>query len=109
MYYIKNGPHEGLDYSEYQDYTRPVGLKSIQCICCLFHFACRINFQYERYICNGCYHCMQYEKANSRMLFRVVKTDEGTFRTVSSYFLTEIEKLLMENDLNDRFGWLYKH
>ena len=91
------------------DYAWRVELRSIQCISCLFHFDCRLNFQYERYICNGCYHCMQYKRANCRILFRVVKADKGTFRTMSSYFLIDIEKLLMENDLKDRFVWLCKH
>ena len=109
LYYIKIGPYESFAYSEGQDYAGRVELRSIQCICCLFHFNRRVNFHYERNICNGCYHCMQYEEASSRMLFRVLRTDKGTFRTVRSYFLIEIEKILKENDLNDRFGWLYKH
>ena len=109
LYYIKIGPYEGIDYSESQDYIASVELKSIQSICCLFHFNCRLNFQYERYICNRCYRCLQYKKAYNRMLFRVVRTDKGIFWTVSSYFLIEIEKLLMENDLNNRLGWLYMH
>ena len=109
LYYVKIGPHEGVDYSEGQDCTGHVQLRSIQCIYCLFHFNGRVNFYYERNICNGCYHCMLYEEASPRKLFRVVKTDKGTFRVVSSYFLNEIEKFLMENDLNERFGWLYKH
>ena len=33
---------------------------------------------------------------------------KGTFRTVSSYFLLEIEELLEKRDLKDRFRWLYK-
>ena len=39
---------------------------------------------------------------------RVVHTKKGTFRTVSNYFLVEIEELLSEKNLNDKFGWLYK-
>ena len=61
------------------------------------------------YICNGCYHCMQYEKANSRMLLRAVHTKKGTFRKVSDYFLIKIEELLEKRGLKDRFGWLYKY
>ena len=33
---------------------------------------------------------------------------KGTFRTVSDYFLTEIEELLEKRDLNNKFGWFYK-
>ena len=42
------------------------------------------------------------------MIFRVIQTKKGTFRTVSSYFYSEIEQLLDETELNKRFGWLYK-
>ena len=45
---------------------------------------------------------------NNRVLFRVITTKKGTFRIVSEYFLVDVEKLLQESDLNDRFGWLYK-
>ena len=107
LYYVKIGNFEGVDYPEGQDYAGKIELKSTQCICCLFYFYCRMNFQFERYICNVCFHCVQYEKANSRMLF-VVNMKKGTFRTVSDYFLVEIEELLEKRDLNNRFGWLYK-
>ena len=51
-----------------------------------------------------------YENENKSLIFRVVTIEKkGTYRTVSSYFLTEIEKLLEKNDLTNRkFGWLYK-
>ena len=108
LYYNKIGNFEGVDYSEGQDCVGDATLESTQCICCLFYFYRKRNFQYERYICNGCYQCMQYEKADSRMLFRVAHTEKRTFRTVSDYILMEIEELLLKNDFNDRFGWLYK-
>ena len=107
-YYNKIGDFKGVDYSNGQDCVGDTKLESTQCISCLFYFYQKRNFQYERYICNGCYHCMQFEQANHRMLFRVVHTKKETFRTVSEYFLVEIEELLLKNDLNDRFGWLYK-
>ena len=37
---------------------------------------------------------MKYEQVNHRMLFRVVHTKKGTFRTVSKYFLVEIEEMI---------------
>ena len=109
LYYIKIDPFKGIDYSDRQDYAGNTRLKPIQCGSCLFHFYHNLNFQYERYICSGCYHCMQYEKAsNGKMPFRVINTKKGNFRTVSSYFLVEIEELLEKRDLKHRFGWLYK-
>ena len=45
-----------------------------------------------------------YENKNNSMIFRIL-----TYRTVSSYFFTEIENLIEKNDLTNRkFGWLYK-
>ena len=42
------------------------------------------------------------------MIFRILETKKGTYRTNSSYFLHEIEELLEQSDLNERFGWLFK-
>ena len=106
--YVKINNFEGLDHSEGQGCTRDTKLESGHCGSCLFYSYRKLNFHYERYICNGCYHCLQYEKTNNRALFRVITTKKGTFRTVSKYFLVDVEKLLEESDLNDRFGWLYK-
>ena len=36
------------------------------------------------------------------------KQKKGTCQTNSSYFLHEIEELLEQADLNERFGWLFK-
>ena len=59
-----------------------------------------------------------YENESPSMIFRIltVKEEKGnneittkTYRTVSSYFFTEIEDLLEKNDLaNRKFWWLYK-
>ena len=50
-----------------------------------------------------------YEKEKNSMIFRILTIEKGTYRTVSSYFFTEIENLLEKNDLTNRkFGWLYK-
>ena len=58
--------------------------------------------------CDGCYNCLNYEKSNYQYLFRVIYTKKGAFRTVSNYFVVEVEKLLEESNLNEQFGWLYK-
>ena len=58
---------------------------------------------------DGCYRCVIYENENKSMIFRILAIGKGTYRTVSSYFFTEIENLLEKNDLTNRkFGWLYK-
>ena len=108
LYYIKIHESEGLDTSEGQDCVRDTNLKSRKCNSCHFYFYHKMNFNYIKSVCNGCYHCMQYKKENYMMIFRVLYTKIGAFRTVSDYFLVEAEKLLEESDLNERFGWLYK-
>lgn len=100
LYYIAVHESEGLDESEGQDVVRNTEPKSKQCITC--------HFRYERHVCDGCYNCIMYKKENYTMIFRVIQTKKGTFRTVSSYFYSEIEQLLDETELNKRFGWLYK-
>ena len=43
------------------------------------------------------------------MIFRILTIEKGTYRTVSSYFFSEIKNLLEKSDLTNRkFGWLYK-
>ena len=42
------------------------------------------------------------------MIFRILETKKGTYRTNSSYFLHEIEELLEQSNLNERFGWFFK-
>ena len=66
---------------------RNTNLKSRQCISCQFYFYCKLIFKYETNICDGCFHCMQYEKKNYPAIFRILETKKGTFRTISSYFL----------------------
>ena len=42
------------------------------------------------------------------MIFRILETKTGTYLTNRSYFLCEIEELIEQTDLNERFGWLFK-
>ena len=94
---------------EGQDSVGKTDLKSKQCITCRFYYFCARNFRYEKNVCDGCYHCVMYENENKSMIFRILTIEKGTYRTVSSYFFTEIENLLEKNDLTNRkFGWLYK-
>ena len=109
LYYILIDNSEGIDESEGQDIVGTTDLESKQCITCRFYYFCTRNFKYEKNDCDGCYHCLIYEKENKSMIFRILTIEKGTYRTVSSYFFTEIENLLEKNDLTNRkFGWLYK-
>ena len=83
-----------LDNLEGHDCVGDMKLASGRCSSCLFYFYIKKNFHYERYACDGCYHCFEYKKASKKALFRVITTKKGSFRTVSEYFLVEIEQLL---------------
>ena len=109
LYYVLIDNSEGIDESEGQDVVGKTELNSKQCITCRFYYFCARNFRYEKNVCDGCYHCVMYEKENNSMIFRILTIEKGTYRTVSSYFFTEIENLLEKNDLTNRkFGWLFK-
>ena len=109
LYYILIDNSECIDESEGQDIVGTTDLESKQCITCRFYYFCTRNFKYEKNDCDGCYHCLIYEKENKSMIFRILTIEKGKYRTVSSYFFTEIENLLEKNDLTNRkFGWLYK-
>ena len=109
LYYVLIDNSEGIDESEGQDIVGTTDLKSKQCITCCFYYFCARNFRYEKNVWDGCYQCVMYENENNSMIFRILTIEKGTYRTVSSYFFTEIENLLEKNDLTNRkFGWLYK-
>ena len=109
LYYVLIDNSEGIDESEGQDIVGTTDLKSKQCITCRFYYFRTRNFRYGKNVCDGCYHCAIYENENKSMIFRILTIEKGTYRTVSSYFFTEIENLLEKNDLTNRkFGWLYK-
>ena len=74
LYYVKINDFKGLEHSGGQGCTRDTKLESGQCGSCIFYIYRKVNFHYERYICNGCYHCLQYEKTSKRALFRVIST-----------------------------------
>ena len=99
LYYILIDNSEGIDESEGQDVVGKTDLKSEQCITCCFYYCCARNFWYEKNACDGCYHCVTYENENKSMIFRILTIEKGTYRTVSSYFFTEIENLIEKNDL----------
>ena len=109
LYYVLIDNSEGIDESEGQDIVGTTNLKSKQCITYRFYYFCARNFRHEKNVCDGCYHCVIYENENNSMIFRILTIEKGTYRTVSSYFFTEMENLLEKNDLKNRkFGWLLK-
>ena len=67
------------------------------------------NFRYQKNICDGSHHCIIYENENENLIFRVNTIEKGTYRTVSSYFLTEVENILERIDIENRkFVGVYK-
>ena len=118
LYYVLIENSEGIDEGEGLDVVSTAELKSKYCITCRFYYYCSKNFRYEKNVFDGCYHCIMYKNENPSMIFRILTLKEEkennerttkTYRTVSSYFFSEIEDLLEKNDLTNRkFGWLYK-
>ena len=98
---------DGVDYSEGQDIVSSTELISKQCISCRFYYYVTKNFKYDKNVCDGCFHCIVYENENKSLIFRVVTVKNGTFRTVSSYFLKEVENILENIKITRKFGWFY--
>ena len=107
LYYDFIDNSEGVDYSEGQDIVSSTELISKQCITCQFYYYVTRNFKYEKNTCDGCYYCIRYENENKSLIFRVVTVKKGTFRTVSGYFLKEIEDILKNINITRKFGWFY--
>ena len=98
---------DGIDYSEGQDIVSSTEIISKQCISCRFYYYVTKNFKYDKNVCDGCFHCIVYENENKSLIFRVVTVKNGTFRTVSSYFLKEVEDILENIKITRKFGWFY--
>ena len=118
LHYVLIDNSEGIDESEGLDVAGTTELNSKRCITCRFYYYCSTNFRYKKNVCDGCCHCIMYENENPSMIFRIltlkeekennVKTTKA-YRTVSSYFFTEIENMLEKANIKGRkFGWLYK-
>ena len=102
---------EGRDNSEGCEVYFDKEKLSKQCITCRFYYFMSKNFNNKNNICDGCFHCVVYENENYPLIFRVLTLKNGTFRTVSSYFLSEMETILEKMDFKDdtkKFGWIYK-
>ena len=101
---------EGKDDSEGDDAAYDSTLISRQCITCRYFYYSSKNFNNKENICDGCFHCIVYENENPHLIFRIVTLKNGTFRTVSNYFLNEIENILenLNLTLKRHFGWIYK-
>ena len=98
---------DGIDYSEGQDIVSSTEIISKQCISCRFYYYVTKNFKYDKNVCDGCFHCIIYENENKSLIFRVVTVKNGTFRTVSSYCLKEVEDILENIKITRKFGWFY--
>ena len=102
---------EGRDNSEGCEVYFDKEKLSKQCITCRFYYFMSKNFKNRDNICDGCFHCVVYENENYPLVFRVLTLKNGTFRTVSDYFLSEMETILEKIDFKDgvkKFGWIYK-
>ena len=108
LFYNIISDKEGKDNSEGEDYVSNSELFSRQCITCRYYYYTSKNFNNKSYVCHGCFHCITYEDENPNLIFRIVTVKKGTFRTVSNYFFTEIEKILEDFIPNKNFGWIYK-
>ena len=108
LYYDLINEKDGVDYRDVKDMVKTTRDISKQCQCCNFYYFITQNFKRSKYYCDGCFFCKVYEQDSKGLLtFRVVKTKEGDFRTVSNHFLVGVEKQLQENDLNKKFGWIF--
>lgn len=106
LYYNRITKSEGIDETEDQDCIRITNRKSRQCYCCLYYFFS--NRKYKQYVCNCCHHCVLREEASKSIIFRIITTRWGIFRTVSEYNHTDIVNLIEISFLNERTGLLYK-
>ena len=98
---------DGVDYSEGEVIVSSTELISKQCISCRFFYFVTKNFKNDKNVCDGCFHCIVYENENKNLIFRVVTVKNGTFRTVSSYFLKEVDNILENIKITRKFGWFY--
>ena len=108
LFYNIISDKEGKDNSEGEDYVSNSELFSRQCITCRYYYYTSKNFNNKSYVCDGCFHCITYRNENPHLIFRIVTVKKGTFRTVSDYFFTEIEKILEDFTPSKNFGWIYK-
>ena len=107
LYYNIINEKDGVDYSEMKNMVKTTKDISKQCQYCNFYYFITQNFKRSKYYCDGCFFCKVYERNSKGLLiFRVVKTREGHFRTVSSDFLIQVQKQLTKNDLKQKFGWI---
>ena len=99
---------EGIDSSEGNDSVSNEELTSKLCITCRYYYFLSKNFNNKEHVCDGCFHCITYENENPHLIFRIVTVKNGSFRTVSDYLFTEIEKILEDFLPERKFGWIYK-
>ena len=108
LYYDLINEKDGVDYGEGKDMVRTTKNISRQCQCCNFYYFVTQNFKRHKYFCDGCLFCKIYEQDSKGLMnLRVIKTSKGSFRTVSSCFLKQVEEHLQENELNEKYGWIF--
>ena len=81
---------------------------SLQCMIChtnYFDYLTNLKFKKEN-ICPGCGNCIERENNEEKSVFRIIKMEKGTFRTISDCTYMETYQALEECNLNEKFGWL---
>ena len=84
---------------------------SLKCIICYdnyYDYLTNLKFK-KKNICNRCEDCIRRENNEEKSVFRIIKTEKGTFRTVSDCTYMEAYQALEECDLNEikkNYGWL---
>ena len=107
LHYDLINEKDEVDYGEGKDMVRTSKDISKECQCCNFYYFVTRNFRHHKCFCDGCFFCRIYEKDSKGLLiFRIIKTTKGSFRTVSSYFYKEVEESLTKTDLNKKYGWI---
>ena len=66
------------------------------------------NRKYKQYVCNCCHHCVLREEASKSIIFTIITTKLGIFRTVSEYNHTDIVNLIKMSFLNEKASVFYK-
>ena len=81
---------------------------SLQCMICYnnyYDYLTNLKFK-KKNICYSCDDCIRRENNEEKSVFRIIKMEKGTFRTISDCTYMETYQALEECNLNEKFGWL---
>ena len=81
----------------------------LQCMICYnnyYDYLTNLKFKKKKNICYSCDDCIRRENNEEKSVFRIIKMEKGTFRTISDCTFMETYQALEECNLNEKFGWL---